>query len=83
MAHVVRKPMNHPTLGIDHWGDRRLVVGGMAVRLSSGKKGRRSSTPSGRKKRGCWTLKRAVKNRLRSLELFQTLAEQKELCDQL
>ncbi|GBM79476.1 hypothetical protein AVEN_138241-1 [Araneus ventricosus] len=45
IALVVMKPRNLPTVGIDHWGVRRLVVGHMAVRLSSGKKGRRSSTP--------------------------------------
>ncbi|GBO44019.1 hypothetical protein AVEN_59019-1 [Araneus ventricosus] len=55
---VVRKSRNHPTVGNDHWGDRRLVIGRMAVRLSSGKKGRRSSTLQVRTKRGCWTLRR-------------------------
>ncbi|GBL77758.1 hypothetical protein AVEN_152971-1 [Araneus ventricosus] len=32
---VVMKLRNHPTVGIDHWGHRRLVVGRTAVRLSS------------------------------------------------
>ncbi|GBO36703.1 hypothetical protein AVEN_148963-1 [Araneus ventricosus] len=45
IALVVMEPRNLPTGGIDHWGVRRLVVGRMTVRLSSGKKGRRSSTP--------------------------------------
>ncbi|GBN99885.1 hypothetical protein AVEN_47366-1 [Araneus ventricosus] len=68
-ALVVRKSRKHPTVGIDHWGDRRLVVGRMSVRLSSGKKGRRS-TPSGTNKTGVLDIKerRAVKNRLGSLE---------------
>ncbi|GBM26694.1 hypothetical protein AVEN_124987-1 [Araneus ventricosus] len=45
IALVVMKPRNLPTVEIDPRGVRRLVVGRMAVRLSSGKKGRRSSTP--------------------------------------
>ncbi|GBM36003.1 hypothetical protein AVEN_78098-1 [Araneus ventricosus] len=35
IALVVMKPRNFPTVGIDHCGVRRLVVGRMAVRLSS------------------------------------------------
>ncbi|GBN69309.1 hypothetical protein AVEN_145149-1 [Araneus ventricosus] len=46
IALVVRKPRNHTTVRIDHWGDRRFVVGRMAVWLSSGKKREsESSTP--------------------------------------
>ncbi|GBM13615.1 hypothetical protein AVEN_229588-1 [Araneus ventricosus] len=45
LAPVVMKLRNHPTVGIDHWGHRRLVVGRPGVRLFSLVKGRRSSTP--------------------------------------
>ncbi|GBN10533.1 hypothetical protein AVEN_243442-1 [Araneus ventricosus] len=45
IAFVVMKPRKLHTVGIDHWGDRRSVVGRMAVRLYSGKKGGWSSTP--------------------------------------
>ncbi|GBM17344.1 hypothetical protein AVEN_13227-1 [Araneus ventricosus] len=45
IALVVMKLRNHPTVGIDHWEHRSLVVGHTAVWLSSGEKGRRSSTP--------------------------------------
>ncbi|GBM26798.1 hypothetical protein AVEN_127756-1 [Araneus ventricosus] len=55
---MVRKHRNPPTFGIDHWGDRRLVVGRMVVRLSSGKERRRSSTPSGRNKMVVLTLRK-------------------------
>ncbi|GBM70620.1 hypothetical protein AVEN_248555-1, partial [Araneus ventricosus] len=61
IALVVRKPRNHPTVGIDHWGDKRLAVGRMAVRLSSEKEGRRSSTPSGRNKTGVLDIKEKVR----------------------
>ncbi|GBN08943.1 hypothetical protein AVEN_11944-1 [Araneus ventricosus] len=44
-APVVMKPRNHPTVGIDHWEHGSLVVGRPGVRMSSGVKGRRSSTP--------------------------------------
>ncbi|GBM07773.1 hypothetical protein AVEN_33073-1 [Araneus ventricosus] len=50
IALVVRKSMNHPTVKIDYWGDRCLVVGRMEFRLSSGKKRRWSYTPSGTNK---------------------------------
>ncbi|GBN66764.1 hypothetical protein AVEN_52333-1 [Araneus ventricosus] len=43
-APVVMKLRNHPTVGIDHWGHGSLVVGRTGVRLSSGVRGRRSST---------------------------------------
>ncbi|GBO40472.1 hypothetical protein AVEN_64546-1 [Araneus ventricosus] len=45
IAPVVRKLRNHPTVGIDHWGHGNLVVSRPGVRLSSGVKGGRSSTP--------------------------------------
>ncbi|GBM53042.1 hypothetical protein AVEN_22416-2 [Araneus ventricosus] len=68
IALVVRKSSNHLTVEIDHWGDRRLVVGRMEFRLSSRKKGRSNSTPSGTNKSGVWDVKerRAVKKRLGS-----------------
>ncbi|GBN42686.1 hypothetical protein AVEN_56678-1 [Araneus ventricosus] len=70
IALVVRKSRNHLTVEIDHWGHRCLVVGRMAVRLSSGKKGRWSSTPSGTNKMEVLDNKerRAVNNRLGSLK---------------
>ncbi|GBN56639.1 hypothetical protein AVEN_204506-1 [Araneus ventricosus] len=42
---VVRKLRNHPTVGIHHWEHGSVVVGRPGVRLSSGVKGGRSSTP--------------------------------------
>ncbi|GBM54438.1 hypothetical protein AVEN_275639-1 [Araneus ventricosus] len=45
IAPVVRKFRNHPTVGINHSEHGSLVVGRPGVRLSSGVKGRRSSTP--------------------------------------
>ncbi|GBO26416.1 hypothetical protein AVEN_245864-1 [Araneus ventricosus] len=41
---VVRKLKNLPTVGVDLWEHRSLVVGRPGRRLSSGVKGRRSST---------------------------------------
>ncbi|GBM40990.1 hypothetical protein AVEN_250312-1 [Araneus ventricosus] len=52
IALVVRKSRNRPTVRIDHWGDRRLVVGHMAVRLSNGKKGGGAPPLQVRTKRG-------------------------------
>ncbi|GBN41877.1 hypothetical protein AVEN_224613-1 [Araneus ventricosus] len=82
IALVVRKSRNHPTIGIDHWGDKRLVVGRMAVRLSSGKKGRRNCTPPGTNKMGVLDIKerRAVKNRLGSLERFSDSRSAEKSC---
>ncbi|GBM89847.1 hypothetical protein AVEN_107950-1 [Araneus ventricosus] len=45
IAPVVRKLKNLPTVGVDHWEYGTLVVGRPGRRLSSGVKGRRSSTP--------------------------------------
>ncbi|GBL78769.1 hypothetical protein AVEN_65311-1 [Araneus ventricosus] len=45
IAPVVMKLRNHPTVRIDHWGHGSLVVGLLGFRMSSGVKGRRSSTP--------------------------------------
>ncbi|GBN48346.1 hypothetical protein AVEN_100259-1 [Araneus ventricosus] len=38
-------PRTFPTVGFDHWEHGRLVVGRPGVRLASGVKERRSSTP--------------------------------------
>ncbi|GBM36049.1 hypothetical protein AVEN_274451-1 [Araneus ventricosus] len=66
-APVVMKLRNHPTVGIDHWGHGSLVVGLPGVQLSSGVKGRRSSTHCGgyKKRGGGVGRERAVKNRIR------------------
>ncbi|GBN51130.1 hypothetical protein AVEN_44817-1 [Araneus ventricosus] len=40
-----QNPRTFPTVGFDDWDHGRLVVGRPGVRLSSGVKGRRSSTP--------------------------------------
>ncbi|GBM08916.1 hypothetical protein AVEN_250374-1 [Araneus ventricosus] len=45
IAPVVRKLKNIPTVGVDHWEYRSLILGRPGRRLSSGVKGRRSSTP--------------------------------------
>ncbi|GBN80048.1 hypothetical protein AVEN_176170-1 [Araneus ventricosus] len=45
IAPVVRKLKNLPTVGVDHWKYGSFVVGRPGRRLSSGVKGRRSSTP--------------------------------------
>ncbi|GBM94819.1 hypothetical protein AVEN_26530-1 [Araneus ventricosus] len=45
IAPVVRKLKNLPTVGVDHWEYGSLAVGRPGRRLSSGVKGRRSSTP--------------------------------------
>ncbi|GBO32594.1 hypothetical protein AVEN_248093-1, partial [Araneus ventricosus] len=83
---MVRKPRNHPTVGIDHWGDRRLVFGRMAVRLSSRKKGRRSSTPSGRNKTGGLDIKKKKSGEepiRESRTCFRLRQSRKELYDKL
>ncbi|GBM72630.1 hypothetical protein AVEN_238217-1 [Araneus ventricosus] len=79
---VVRKSRNHPTVEIDHWGDRCLVVGRMESWLSSGKKGRRSSIPSGTNKKGVLdiTERRAVKKRLGSLERGSDFGSAEKSC---
>ncbi|GBM80468.1 hypothetical protein AVEN_57304-1 [Araneus ventricosus] len=45
IAPMLRKLKNLPTVGVDHWEYGSLVVGQPGRRLSSGVKGRRSSTP--------------------------------------
>ncbi|GBN09010.1 hypothetical protein AVEN_131000-1, partial [Araneus ventricosus] len=78
---VVRKSRNHPTVGIDHWGDRRLVVGRMAVRLSSERKGS-GYIPSGTNKTGVLDIKErgAVQNRSGSLERVSDSGSAEKSC---
>ncbi|GBN04621.1 hypothetical protein AVEN_9608-1 [Araneus ventricosus] len=73
---------NYPTVGIDHWGHCSLVIGLPGVRLSSGVRGWRSSTPCGRDKKrdvGVGTRK-AVKNRFRKSRTWFQIPERRKSC---
>ncbi|GBM82306.1 hypothetical protein AVEN_146651-1 [Araneus ventricosus] len=83
---MVRKSKNNPTVEIDHWGLRCLIVGRMAVSVASGKKGRRSSTPSGTNKTGVLGIKKEESGEQairKSRTWFRLRQLTKELCDQL
>ncbi|GBL72363.1 hypothetical protein AVEN_115300-1 [Araneus ventricosus] len=83
-ALVVRKSRNHPTVEIDHWGDRCLVVGRMEFRLSSRKKGRGAPPLQVRTKRGVGLRRGERKQPIRkSRRCFRFRQHRKELCDQL
>ncbi|GBM54172.1 hypothetical protein AVEN_39777-1, partial [Araneus ventricosus] len=77
---------NHPTVRIDHWGYESLAVGRPGVRLCSGVKGRRSSIPSDRNKKGGVGVgtRTAVNNRIRQARNSVSVSgSEKKLCDQL